>query len=493
VARRRTPVSPDLAVRLLGPPRIERDGRLVAVDTRKAIALLAYLALAGRSVGREELAALLWPESDHAKARAALRRTLSSLSGALEGRGLVVEGDAITLDLGSVWVDVVHMRHLLAGDEIDSLRSAVELHRGNLLAGFALRDSVEFDEWQLAATDRIRRDVTSALARLVDALEGTDVDEAIAHARRWVELDPLDEAAHRSLIRLHARKGDRAAAARQYRECVALLERELGVEPGAETTQAYEASTAQSERPNAPNLHELVGDLLTLQGRYGEAGRSYETALTLGAPLGSVRRKQADLQQRLGDYDRADVLYAEALDALATGERAERARLFADRSLNAHRRGRTVDAEDLAAQALAAAQGAGDDRALAQVHNIAGILATHRGDLGAARSHLEASLALSEKLADPAATVAALNNLALALKGTEIEGALRHAQRALDLCARVGDRHREAAMHSNLADLLRIAGRDEEARAHLRTSASIFAEVGEPDELRPEIWKLVEW
>jgi hypothetical protein len=86
-----------------------------------------------------------------------------------------------------------------------------------------------------------------------------------------------------------------------------------------------------------------------------------------------------------------------------------------------------------------------------------------------------------------------LNNLALALRRTDIERALRLAQRALDLCARVGDRHREAAMHSNLADLLRQAGRRDEAMAHLRMSAAIFAEVGEPDELHPEVWKLVEW
>jgi tetratricopeptide (TPR) repeat protein len=195
----------------------------------------------------------------------------------------------------------------------------------------------------------------------------------------------------------------------------------------------------------------------------------------------------------LGDYEAADLLYTEALDALGESDLAQRARLLADRSLTAHRRGRTDEAQDLAAEALRDAETAGDARALAQAHNIAGILASHRGDLGAARAHIEASVALSEKLSDPVATAAALNNMALILKGAEIENALRFAQRALDLCARVGDRHREAAMHSNLADLLRAAGRDEEAMGHLRLSAAIFADVGEPDELRPEIWKLVEW
>jgi hypothetical protein len=56
-----------------------------------------------------------------------------------------------------------------------------------------------------------------------------------------------------------------------------------------------------------------------------------------------------------------------------------------------------------------------------------------------------------------------------------------------------GDRHREAALHNNLADLLRAAGRTEDAMGHLKQAVTIFAEIGEPDDPRPEIWKLVEW
>ncbi len=64
---------------------------------------------------------------------------------------------------------------------------------------------------------------------------------------------------------------------------------------------------------------------------------------------------------------------------------------------------------------------------------------------------------------------------------------------ALDLCRTQGDRHREAALHNNLADLLREVGRDDESIEHVKRSAAIFAEVGEPGLMEPEIWKLVEW
>jgi tetratricopeptide (TPR) repeat protein len=90
--------------------------------------------------------------------------------------------------------------------------------------------------------------------------------------------------------------------------------------------------------------------------------------------------------------------------------------------------------------------------------------------------------------------VAALNNLALALRATgEIGLATEHTRTALELCARQGDRHREAALHNNLADLLHLGGRHAEAMDHLKQAVAIFAEVGEPGALEPEIWKLVSW
>ncbi len=68
-----------LTLRLLGSPLVEIDGEPPTFDTRKALALLAYLALTGRRQRRDSLAGLLWPEYSQDRARAALRRTLSVL------------------------------------------------------------------------------------------------------------------------------------------------------------------------------------------------------------------------------------------------------------------------------------------------------------------------------------------------------------------------------------------------------------------------------
>ena len=79
------------------------------------------------------------------------------------------------------------------------------------------------------------------LRRLVDGLVARgEYAQAVPHARRWLELDPLNESAHRQLIRIYALSGDRAAALEQYRHCVRALSQELGVGPLEETMTLYE-------------------------------------------------------------------------------------------------------------------------------------------------------------------------------------------------------------------------------------------------------------
>ena len=268
---------PDVQVRLFGPPRIEREGALVAVDTRKALGLLAYLVIGGRPQSRDHLATLLWPESDQTRARSALRRTLSALNGALGGRGLQIERESLTFTGDGVWVDVTGFERAAASDEVDGLMRAADLASGEFLAGFSLKDSPEFDEWQMSVADGLRRDLGSVLERLSSAVVSSDPGLATASAKRWVDLDPLHEAAHRALMRLYAQSGDRSAALRQYRTCVAVLERELGVEPLDETTELYGSiRESRPAQPHAPAAVRARASELPLVGRAHELGRLEE-------------------------------------------------------------------------------------------------------------------------------------------------------------------------------------------------------------------------
>jgi len=241
---------------LLGPPRIERDQLLLSVDTRKATALIAYLAVICQEQSRDRLAALFWPEYDQTHARAALRRTLSTLQKALAGDWLVVEREMIGLRASpNLWIDVDAFSRLLAACRthchpaaevcpscVSLLAEAVALYRDDFLAGFSLRDSSAFDDWQFFQTEHLRRKFAHALERLVYGYSALgEIEAAIATAQRWLALDRLYEPAHRYLMQLYAWAGQRGAALHQYRACVQALEEELGVPPLEATTKLYQA------------------------------------------------------------------------------------------------------------------------------------------------------------------------------------------------------------------------------------------------------------
>ena len=246
---------PRTTILLLGAPRIEHDGEPIEVDTRKAIALLAYLAVTRRRHARDALAGLLWPEYNQTRARAALRRTLSSLGKARAEGWLEADREGVDLARNEVWIDVDRFRDLLAAcrthghpeaevcpECLPPLSEAVELYRDDFLAGFALRDSAAFDDWQFFQAEELRRELAGALEKLSHghgALK--EWEQAVSYGRRWLALDHLHEPAHRWLMQLYAWAGQRAAALRQYRECVRVLEGELGVSPLEETTRIYEA------------------------------------------------------------------------------------------------------------------------------------------------------------------------------------------------------------------------------------------------------------
>jgi predicted ATPase/DNA-binding SARP family transcriptional activator len=248
-------MEPEVRLYLLGAPRLLRAGIPVELDTRKAIALLAYLAL-GEPDGctRDALAALLYPDSDQTSARAALRRTLSPLRQAIGADRLETVREQVRLHPGSLWVDILVFRDHLAQTLrhghpqtqvcplcLTLLGQAVELFGDGFMAGFTLRDSPTFDDWQFYQAETARQEFAGALARLAlgEAALGKH-PAAIQHTRRWLVLDALCEEAHRQLMLLYAWDGQRNAALRQYRECVRILEKELGVIPLEETTQLYQ-------------------------------------------------------------------------------------------------------------------------------------------------------------------------------------------------------------------------------------------------------------
>src|SRR5262249_44307849 len=78
--------------------------------------------------------------------------------------------------------------------------------------------------------------------------EANDMAGALHTALRLLALDPLQEVVHRAVMRLQTALGRRDAALRQYQTCVAVLQRELGVEPEPVTKELYREILRERER-----------------------------------------------------------------------------------------------------------------------------------------------------------------------------------------------------------------------------------------------------
>ncbi|MGA7271015.1 MAG: AAA family ATPase, partial [Acidimicrobiia bacterium] len=245
------------------------DGVTVVVDTRKAVALLSFLAVE-KSASRDTMAALLWAESSSNRARATLRRTLSALRSGIGADLIESDRDKLSL-VGPYRFDVDDFEAALSEtythdhdpanvceECIAPLSRAAALYRGDFLAGFSVRDAPEFEDWVRSVSQRLRIRAGEVLHRLAmaQAAEG-DYPGAIAAVTRWVDLDSLHEPAHRLLMLLNAWAGDRPGAVDAYRGFVALLDRELGVAPLEETTELYDA-ILDEDLPPPPGLPRKV-------------------------------------------------------------------------------------------------------------------------------------------------------------------------------------------------------------------------------------------
>lgn len=262
-----------LRIRLFGYPQVECAGEPVTVSRRKALALLAYLAVTQSAHSRDALAALLWPEQETSRAYALLRNALWLLNQTRLGEWVTSTRHMIGLRPGpDLWIDVVEFRRALSPCRTHShpgvalcergaaqLEEVVNLCQDRLLAGFTVDDSRSYEEWQYSEADVLSEELMGALDSLVDYFEQAGQPErALGYAQRQLSAQPLHEPAHRRVMRLRAAMGDRAGALRQFDECVRLLQEELSIYPCGETAALAEAIrtatvNAPATRPPRPS------------------------------------------------------------------------------------------------------------------------------------------------------------------------------------------------------------------------------------------------
>lgn len=293
--------TPRLTLRFLGACDITSRRGPVHLESSKTTALLALLALSRGPQARARLMGLLWPELGEERAAGNLRRAVWDLRRKLgEGGESPLRASRLELELmqdGAIDLDVVQFERAaqrlrgaarqreaaLSGHELSEVEEAVELYRGDLLAGLAVPEALEFEEWLAGERERLRRAAEQAFTRLV-AVERANGDlvAAIAHARRLLALDPWREEVHRSIMELLLAAGEPAAALAQFESCRRLLAEQLQAAPSAETVRLADSirrssPAARSEReagspalPPLPPAHNLPVASTPFVGRESE-------------------------------------------------------------------------------------------------------------------------------------------------------------------------------------------------------------------------------
>ena len=304
-----------LNLALLGSPEVRHPEQLLRFPSRKALALLIYLAVEGGVQTREKLTTLFWPESDETRSKGALRRTLVYLRDTLQEEvppsalsHLIAERETLVFNVASAFQMDVHALQRAFKDVHSSSRSgdlqgearstllahfqdAVEQYRGDFLEGFSLDDAPDFDDWIRLQREVWHQRMSAVFDRLSQMLsDGGELPAALEAARRWVTHDRLHETAYRRLMQIHFTRGDRTGALQTYETCRMMLEKEFRAKPAPETEALFERLRTQllprgetrwstpSSTPHVPSVPSPLSLLanVPLVGRASEYGTLIE-------------------------------------------------------------------------------------------------------------------------------------------------------------------------------------------------------------------------
>jgi DNA-binding SARP family transcriptional activator len=263
-----------LRIQLFGQPLIFIGERPLKFRRRKTLALLAYLCMSERPIGRESLATLLSDEATEQLALQGLRNSVADLREQLADH-IQVSRQLLAFNRSvPYWLDVEAFQSLAAAADLADQQHAAALYSGDLLAGLSLHNAPLFDSWLAAERQRLRDLALLCLYRQLDHdLAADDLAGTMAVVERVLAINPVSETTYRKAMELLIRHGERDRALQLYERCKAALAAHVRVAPLPETTALYQqmldgngtsgAREAASLRVEMP----WSRDLATLQGR----------------------------------------------------------------------------------------------------------------------------------------------------------------------------------------------------------------------------------
>lgn len=269
-------MTPPYRLGLLGVPLITRDGQPVhGFESRKALALLCYLAAQTEPLSRTLLADLFWQGKPEAKGRANLSGAVHNLTTLLP-KCLRADRHTIQLDFEQFWIDTRALNEYAHLGTAEALAAASELYRDEFLTGLYLDDCPEFEMWLVTEREQWRQRAVSVLECVCGYhMRREEYAVALPFAARALDLEPWREEGHRQMMTLLAQTGQHSTALQQFEICRRVLAQELGVEPSPGTCALYEAIRAKEivPAPRTAPRHNLPTQLTSFVGRETEVAR----------------------------------------------------------------------------------------------------------------------------------------------------------------------------------------------------------------------------
>lgn len=298
-----------LDLHLLGGLQIRYNDNLVTdLVSRKAEALLVYVASNQRTHRREVLADLFWSQRAQSQATTNLRVALTSLRQKLKPF-LTIDRYTVAINhQQTLWVDTLAFEALLrdftqqadhqgelATTVVGQIEQALSLYGGEFLLGTFISEAPSFEEWVRVERERLHILALKAVQALsLHYVKTRQSALGINAVERWLHFDPLNEEAHHILMLLLASAGHRSAVIAHYERVVALFREELGSKPSAVLEQLYQQVLDQRVEPAQLNKHSTIG-----QAPRSGPGTALPLPNNLEAALSPIVGREPELAQIL--------------------------------------------------------------------------------------------------------------------------------------------------------------------------------------------------